>query len=255
MKRKILIVEDEAVLFLELKRLLKKNDYEIIGYASNGYTKSYDEAVKVIQKETPDMVLLDIQLKGVLNGIQLADKLNEFQIPFIYLSANSDEATLSEAQKTNPNTFLIKSKPIDDKQLLVTIQMAITRLSPVQKTGVFVQKEYGTQGMKSDRNEKTLLLFEDIHYVISDEEKDNNIKFGTDEKGNKSEYVLRKTLKYIERFLPDNFIRINQSFIINRDKIKGRINGKTISMPHKDFKIGSKYEEATKAILESHFLK
>jgi CheY-like chemotaxis protein len=116
MKRKILIVEDEAVLFLELKRLLKKNDYEIIGYESNGYTKSYDEAIKVIQKETPDMVLLDIQLKGHLTGIQLADKLKEYQIPVINLSANSEKTNIELAQKTNPKTFLIKSKPIDDNQ-------------------------------------------------------------------------------------------------------------------------------------------
>jgi DNA-binding LytR/AlgR family response regulator len=254
MKRKILIVEDEAVLFLELKRLLKKNDYEIIGYESNGYTKSYDEAVKVIQKETPDMVLLDIKLKGVLNGIQLADKLNEFQIPFIYLSANSDEATLSEAQKTNPNTFLIKSKPIDDKQLLVTLQMAITRLSPIQITGVFVQKEYGTQGMKSDRNEKILLLFKDIHYITS-ADKRNNIAFGTSKNGKKQEYVLRKTLTYVESHLPKNFLRIHESFIVNLDKISARKNGKTICTPHSEFKIGTSYETKVKENLEAHFLK
>lgn len=255
MNHKILIVEDEAILFLEIKDLLEENDYEIIGFANNGYTKSYDEAITTIDKVVPDFVLLDIQLKGIHSGIQVAEKLNESQIPFLYLSANSDKTTLTMAQKTNPNTFLIKSKPIDDKQLLVTLQMAINKASPIQKSGVFVQKNYGYQGLRTDRNEKTLLLFENIHYIISDEVKDNNIKFGTVEEGKKTEYVLRKTLKYIEHFLPENFIRINQSFIINRNKIIGKINGKTISMPNMDFKIGKKYEENTKQILEMHYLK
>lgn len=254
MKQKVLIVEDEAILFLEIKDLLEENGYKVIGYAENGYTKSYDEALSVIQKEAPDIVLLDIVLKGVLNGIQLGEKLNIYNIPFIYLSANSDSTTLSEAQKTNPNTFLIKSKPVDEKQLLVTLQMALTKLSPIQKTGVWVQKDYGTQGMATDKNEKVLLRFEDIHYIASSGKK-NNILFGTVNNNKSVEYVIRKTLDFMEYNLPDNFIRIHESFIVNLNKIKGRKDGKILTTEFKEFKMGVSYEAKTKKMLDAYFLK
>lgn len=254
MKQKILIVEDEAILFLEIKDLLEDNGYDVIGYADNGYTKSYEEALHVIKKEAPDMVLLDVVLQGVMNGIQLAEKLNKYSIPFIYLSANSDSLTLSEAQKTNPNTFLIKSKPVDEKQLLVTLQMALAALSPIQKEGVWVQKQYGSKGMKTEKNDKVLLRFEDIHYVSSSSKK-NNILFGALKDGKPIEYVLRNTLDFMEIHLPVHFLRIHGSYIVNLNKITGRKNGKTLLTDYKELKIGISYEAKAKKVLDAYFIK
>lgn len=123
-----------------------------------------------------------------------------------------------------------------------------------RKKGVFVQFSYGEQGLKTDKLQKKLLRFEDIHYIIS-AEKDNNICFGTEKNNILEEYYLRKTLKFIEAQLPNNFLRINQSFIINLDKIEGRKNEKIICMKFKEFSIGTKYEKKVKEVLENNFIR
>ena len=83
---------------------------------------SVPEALQVIEKDTPDMVLLDIRLKGKLTGIDLAHRLKESLIPFIYLSANSNKSVLEEAKKTNPYGFLVK--PFREKDILVSLEIA-----------------------------------------------------------------------------------------------------------------------------------
>ena len=83
MKEKVLIVEDQSIEALNLERILKKSGYGVCGMA-----RSVEEASAMIDKQKPDLVLLDIFLKGSLTGIDLAHKLRDDNIPFIYLSAN-----------------------------------------------------------------------------------------------------------------------------------------------------------------------
>ncbi|MEO7043891.1 MAG: sigma 54-interacting transcriptional regulator [Ferruginibacter sp.] len=117
MNRKILIVEDEMIVATDLRMLLEKNKYIVTGIA-----RSYEKAVEFIEKEKPDMVLLDIFLTGKLTGIDLAKKLKEKGIAFVYLSANANEDVLSAAKKTEPCGFIVK--PFREKDLLVTIEIA-----------------------------------------------------------------------------------------------------------------------------------
>src|ERR1700751_1434769 len=117
---KVLIVED---LFLEadsLTIILKKEGYEIHGIA-----KSVEEANKLIDKSKPDIVLVDIFLKGVLTGINLARILNKKNIPFIFLTANSNSITMEEALATNPFGFLVK--PFREREILMTLNIAVYR--------------------------------------------------------------------------------------------------------------------------------
>ncbi|MEO7045760.1 MAG: sigma 54-interacting transcriptional regulator [Ferruginibacter sp.] len=117
MKEKVLIVEDQFVEADYLRVMLVKAGYPVCTIA-----RSVAEAQEIVMKEKPKLVLLDIFLKGKLTGIDLAIKLKEDSIPFIYLSANSNEEVLTAAKATEPYGFLVK--PFRENDLLVTLEIA-----------------------------------------------------------------------------------------------------------------------------------
>jgi len=117
MIEKILIVEDEFVVAHDLQMTLKKAGYAVIGIAA-----SYSQALSIIELNKPDLVLLDIYLKGKLTGIDLAKQLLIWHIPFIYISANSNEKVLEAAKDTQPYGFIVK--PYRDSDVLLSIDIA-----------------------------------------------------------------------------------------------------------------------------------
>lgn len=117
MNKKILIVEDEFIVANNLRLILEE-----VGYAISGIAASVGEAQECIQRHKPDLVLLDIRLKGKLSGIDIARKLRADHIPFVYLSANANQAILEEAKTTEPYGFLVK--PFREKDLLVALEIA-----------------------------------------------------------------------------------------------------------------------------------
>jgi len=117
MAKKVLIVEDEYVVANNLRLILAKAGYSIIGIAI-----SFEDALDQMQKQKPDIVLLDIMLNGARSGIDLAKILSAQHIAFVYLSANSNQAILEEAKKTDPYGFLVK--PFREKDLIVTLDIA-----------------------------------------------------------------------------------------------------------------------------------
>ena len=117
MTKKILIVEDQFIEANHLRIMLQRADYTVCSVA-----RSVEQAEEIIAAEKPDLVLLDIFLTGNRTGIDLAVQLREANIPFIYLSANSNEQVLNAAKATHPNGFLVK--PFREKDLLVALQIA-----------------------------------------------------------------------------------------------------------------------------------
>jgi len=117
-KAKILIVEDQYLEANNLEVMLKRADYGICTTA-----RSVSAAVKVIEKESPDLVLLDIHLKGRLSGIDLAKLLSRKNIAFIYLSGNSKQQFVDAAKTTRPYGFL--SKPFREKDILNMLEIAL----------------------------------------------------------------------------------------------------------------------------------
>jgi DNA-binding NtrC family response regulator len=115
--KKVLIVEDQFVEANDLQLILGKAGYEVCGIA-----RSVPIAQEMIKKERPDFVLLDIFLKGKLTGIDLAKQLNEDNIAFVYLSANSNEEVLNSAKATQPYGFLVK--PFRERDLLIMLEIA-----------------------------------------------------------------------------------------------------------------------------------
>ncbi|RYG03010.1 MAG: response regulator [Chitinophagaceae bacterium] len=119
-ERCILIVEDEFIVANDLKMTLEKEGYVVIGIAP-----SFKVASALIQTKQPDLVLLDIHLKGKQTGIEFAGILRKQNIAFVYLSANSDQQVLEAAKATEPYGFLVK--PFREKDLLVTLDIALYR--------------------------------------------------------------------------------------------------------------------------------
>jgi DNA-binding NtrC family response regulator len=117
MEGKILIVEDEFIIASDLRMILERAGYEISGIAS-----SVAKALEIISLKKPAWVFLDIYLIGKLTGIDLANRLVEMRIPFIYVSANSNQSVLELAKATKPYGFLVK--PFREKDVLVTLDVA-----------------------------------------------------------------------------------------------------------------------------------
>ena len=118
-KEKILIVEDERVVAMDIQNRLKDLGYSVCGSASSG-----EDAVKKASELQPDLVLMDIVLKGKMDGIDAAGQIRErFNIPVVYLTAFSDEKTLQRARVTGPHGYILK--PFDDRELRSNIEMAL----------------------------------------------------------------------------------------------------------------------------------
>lgn len=117
---KILLVEDESIGAMDIKRTLESFGYEVPHVASSG-----NEAIEKAFQLMPDIVLMDIVLKGKINGISAASKIRDLDIPVIYLTAHSEESTVQEAKLTEPYGYLIK--PYDPVSLKNAIELALYR--------------------------------------------------------------------------------------------------------------------------------
>lgn len=120
MMDKVLVVEDDAVLAENLCECI-----ELLGYATFQPANSYEEALKAIHEFSPDVIVLDINLKGGKSGVDIAKYINEgIHTPFIYLTGNISDEVIHEARLTNPSSFLVK--PFDVKQMKASLQIAIS---------------------------------------------------------------------------------------------------------------------------------
>jgi PAS domain S-box-containing protein/putative nucleotidyltransferase with HDIG domain len=126
-KVKILVVEDESIVAEDIKRSLLNLGYEVSAVVDSG-----EEAVKKAEELKPDLVLLDIVLRGKMNGIDAAGLMrSHFNVPVVYLTAYADEKTLERAKATEPFGYIIK--PFSDKELRSVIEIALYKSSMERK--------------------------------------------------------------------------------------------------------------------------
>ena len=226
---KILVVEDEMIIGAKISMQLTSLGYEVTAILPRG-----EDALLHIEKNIPDIVLLDINLKGALDGIQTAEAIMvKHAIPIIYITANSDEATFNRAKHTVPAAFI--SKPFKQLDLQRAIELVITRMAQ-NDTGPISEKEDDNDQpyILSDRifvrykENMIKIMISDILFIEADR---NYSRIYTSNR----EYLLSTTLKLIEDRLAQNyFIRIHRSYIINLqhiDEVAGdhlRIAEKTI---------------------------
>jgi PAS domain S-box-containing protein len=122
----ILIVEDEAIVAMDLKLHLQDLGYAVAGLASNG-----EEAIVMAERKRPDLVLMDISLGSGMDGIEAARQVQAIGVPVVFLTAYADEATLTRAKDSGPYGYLLK--PFDERALHSTIEMALYRHGMEQK--------------------------------------------------------------------------------------------------------------------------
>lgn len=215
-KINVLVVEDESIVSKDIQHSLKKLGYNVVGASATG-----ELAIELAGSEHPDIVLMDIMLKGEMSGIQAAEKIKEqHSIPIIFLTAYADESTLSKAKVTEPYGYILK--PFKEIDLHTTIEMAIYKHSKEQEIvkerdllySIIENKEANADFIFVKSNSKLVKLKnEDIYYIEA--LKDYVVIHTKD-----TRYTIHSTMKDIEAKMGvEDFIRIHRSFIVRMDKI------------------------------------
>jgi DNA-binding LytR/AlgR family response regulator len=209
-RTRILIVEDDMIIASNISVQLSNLGYEVMGIETRG-----EEAVLHAMANTPDIILLDINLRGAINGIEVATEIKKVKrVPIIYLTANSDEATFAKAKTTHPHAFI--SKPFNKLDLQRTIALVVEQLKAgdldivgtsenleVLEDRIFVRH--------SGRMVK--LLLDDILYIEADRNYSNIVT-------SKGEYLISTTLKVVENEIKSPiFIRVHRSYMVNITKL------------------------------------
>ncbi len=120
-KSKILIVEDESIIALDIKTSLLEAGYEVVAIAVSG-----EDAIKLAAEHEPNLILMDIRLRGAMDGIEAATEIvKASHAPIIFLTAHADKYTLDRAKLTGPFGYLIK--PFEDHNLITTVEIALAR--------------------------------------------------------------------------------------------------------------------------------
>jgi len=237
---KILIVEDNVIIADDMQSMLEEIGYEIVDNVI-----VYEQAVEVLKNNEIDLVLIDIILASDKTGIDLGQHIREnYNIPFIFVTSNSDRATVENAKTVKPNGYLVK--PFEQQDLYTSIEIALSNFdystdasgSPVAspagesvmgnsvlKDSIFVKKQHLYYRIQ----------FEDICFIKAD---NVYLEVNTAEK----KFLVRSPLKdYLEKLPKNKFYRAHKSYIVNVDHIDA-INSKDIMINNtlipisKDFK-------------------
>lgn len=210
-KIRILVVEDDMIIAANISLQLTNLGYEVTGIETRG-----EEAILNADVNPPDIILMDINLRGILDGVQTAQAIQKkADIPIIYLTANTDEASFLRAKKTRPLAFI--TKPFNKLNLQRTIALAVERLRENEE-----KKEFGEKmdlQILDDRifvrhnGKMAKLLLDDILYIEADR---NYCTIVT----TTSNYVLASTLKTMQERLPSSkFVRVHRSYMVNIAKL------------------------------------
>lgn len=210
---RILIVEDEMIIAANISLQLTTLGYEVSGIIPRG-----EEALVHIRQNRPDIILLDIQLKGNLDGVQTAQLMQrDFDIPIIYLTANSDDVNFNRAKATHPQAFI--SKPFKKLDLKHAIELVINRLQAEDKAEPEASSEEAPFVLNDSifvRHQEKMVKV-NIADILFIEAERNYCRIHAKGK----EYVLVMTLKDMEEKLPpQHFLRVHRSFIVNVGQVE-----------------------------------
>jgi len=225
---KILIVEDNVIIADDMQSMLEEIGYEIVDNVI-----VYEQAVEVLKTQQVDLVLIDIILASDKTGIDLGKHIREhYDIPFIFVTSNSDRATVENAKTVKPNGYLVK--PFEQQDLYTSIEIALSNFiygkqnvasglpkdevnedvpmsNSILKDSIFVKKQHLYYRIQ----------FEDIQFIKAD---NVYLEVNTVDK----KFLVRSPLKdYLEKLPQNKFYRAHKSYIVNVDHIDA-INSKDI---------------------------
>lgn len=236
---KVLVVEDEMILAADLCRMLRQMGYEVLDPCI-GYT----EAVQALDEEQPELALLDIQLGGQKDGVDLAAHIRKHHdMPVIFLTSHSDRSTVDRAVSVAPNGYLVK--PVDEDSLFTAIESAVAnfRQGPAEAVAPTPAKSISDSiFVKVDRYFVKIKI-EDILYLKSDR---NYIDVVTERKT----YAVRSSFtELLEGLNTDTFTRIHKSYFVNVDKIDA-VNHASIQVGEHEIPMGRNYREDVYALMK-----
>jgi len=265
MKPRVLIVEDEAILYDGLRTALEKERFIV-----DEYTKSYNEAIERITSKTPDIVLLDIDLEGDKDGLDLGKELNnKYKIPFIYITNIDNDSTFQQGLKTNHEHYIVKTKPsLNTKEIVRTIHTVLHKTqenSPIKQglMGAIDFKENIRERYGANEITRIPVNFEDITYItnkdfVTKDDKKITLQDNYSCIVTQSNQILYyySSIRDLMRFLPRNFIRISANFIVNLEKgnFDGLINGSYLSIDYTKFKVEKTYKKEVQKRIESFYI-
>lgn len=220
---KILVVEDEPMIAESLSEMLELLGHEVLAVAESG-----EEAVMQLLEKEPDLLLLDIQLKGKMDGVELASLIKQkYNIPFVFTTAFADEATISRAKAEGPFGYIVK--PYGVKDIMAAIEVAMSNYRLFQE-------------MQGSDPVAPMLLNEHLYIKVEQrlvKIQQSDILYAEA----KGDYVLIKTLndsfiiystlkKVVDKISAPNFLQVHRSYFINLDHIDD-IEETTISISGK----------------------
>lgn len=202
---KILIVEDELIIGAHISSVLQEVGHQVIDVVTKG-----EKVPGVIASQSVDLILMDIQLAGQLDGIETAKIINETaKIPVIFLTSNVDNKTFEKSKEAFPHAFL--SKPFKANELTRTIEVVTNRIQINTKKEVEQEEDFFRDEAIFVRAKDKMVKvnLSDIHYIEADR---NYCKIYTSSKV----YLLSSSLKKIEGKINSNHLfRTHRSFLVN----------------------------------------
>lgn len=227
-KTKILLVEDNFNLSENIREILSLNGYEILEILDEAET-----ALVIIESTLPDVVLVDIKLKGTKTGIELAEELRlSMDVPIVFLTSASGSDVVQKVKHIRPDGFI--TKPFTTNSLITAIELAMEN-----------HKSDSTEFYKTEKNATSDLfirengwlkkiIINDIHWIKAEGTYTHIFVNG-------KQYTLRNTVKDLMQKLPgDQFSRIHKSFIVNLNKIEA-FSSTIVKIEDGEIPIGRKY--------------
>ncbi|MFT6053252.1 MAG: DNA-binding LytR/AlgR family response regulator [Roseivirga sp.] len=206
---KILIVEDDNMISSSLKEILEMLDHHVVGIAEDA-----ERAIELCNEFETQLALLDIQIGGDIDGVDLAEIINDqFDIPFIFTTAFADNATIARAKERAPYGYLVKPYGIKDINAAIEVAMvAYNRLKTAEKKGGMSKIIDNSLFLKVD----TKLIKVNIDDILYIEAKGDYALFKTKAKG----YIVHSTMKKVKERLEEfNFHKVHRSFVVNLSRI------------------------------------
>jgi DNA-binding LytR/AlgR family response regulator len=209
-KLSVLIVEDNSFISEDIAGYIEESGHEVSGQAYD-----YDEAIELLDKKKPDVVLLDVDLNGDKNGIDIAHYIKKtFARPFLFITSFSDTATLQKINQTQPYGYILK--PFQEKVLQANIELAWHKFN-AEHHHILSQKLSESIFVKV----KQALLKIDIKDILYAEAYDNYCYIKTAEQ----KHLVSQTLKSVEqKLLQHGFMRIHRGYLINVAQIQSVID-------------------------------
>ena len=238
---KVGIVEDKMIIAQSIAKTLRE-----LGYTPCEPAVSYSEAMEMIERDKPDILLLDIILSGHKDGIDVAMKVKEdYDIPFIFLTANSDAATVERAKKAAPPAYLVK--PFNKEDLYTSIEICLHNFSERKRGKVEIEKgNYVINNFLFIKQAQNFVKVkvEDITYIESD-----HVYITVHTTTNK--FLVRSNIQnYMDLIDSKNLVRVHRSYAVNILHLDA-INQDGLSVNGQDIPVGGKaYKDELMSILK-----